>query len=212
MRSLTLLAVFAAFALGSAAPASAAPFSPELEADYAAALAWWGVSSPPLCATVIRELEPTDFQHEGAIARSTQPADPWGGACYMTVFQDGLDNLRREFGSGADCAIAITIRHEVGHLLGYSHSDDPTSIMHSPAPRSECIPPTSPPEPPSAPSEPLPTVQQPESVLPEAWREWRREKQQCLRQIRHASQHRPQPLCRVRLRARAEELRWLASA
>src|ERR1044072_6377529 len=48
-RMLALGGVLALLLCGSA---QAAPFPPELEADYAAALAWWGVSSPPQCASV----------------------------------------------------------------------------------------------------------------------------------------------------------------
>jgi len=192
-------------AVGLAGTAQAAPFTPELEADYSAALAWWGVTSPPLCSSVTREVEPTDFQGEHAVARSTQP-DPagWGGACSMTVFEDGLANLRAIYGSGASCAIAITIRHEVGHLLGYGRSEDPTNIMHEPSPKTECIP-ALPPAP--AATQPKGTVEEERERIGQYWAEWRKDRFRCKRRLRRH----PKSICMRFVKAQAAQLRELSS-
>lgn len=101
-----------------AGSAQAAPFTPELNADYAAAQAWWGVSSPPLCSSVTKELLPTDPLGDGA--RATQPAtlEP----CQLIVYENAVR---------PGCWEEMEIRHEVGHLLGYGHSTDPLSIMNA---------------------------------------------------------------------------------
>lgn len=106
-------------ALLGAGSAQAAPFTPELEADYNAALAWWGVSSPPLCSSVTEELLLTDPMGEGG-ARATQPSalEP----CRLMVFEDAMR---------PGCWEEMEIRHEVGHLLGYAHNPDPLSIMNA---------------------------------------------------------------------------------
>lgn len=110
-------------ALVAVPAASAAPFTPELEADYAASLAWWGVSSPSQCATVTREVVATDpyaaIDGPDAAARATQPAPGESGlACRLEVFAD-----RETTG----CVEAMEIRHEVGHLTGHGH--EATGIM-----------------------------------------------------------------------------------
>lgn len=110
-------------ALVAVPAAGAAPFTPELEADYAAALSWWGVTSPPQCASVTREVVPTDpfvaIDGPDAAARATQPAPgEVGVACDLYVFAD-----RETTG----CVEEAEIRHEVGHLTGHGH--EATGIM-----------------------------------------------------------------------------------
>lgn len=110
-------------ALVLAGSAQAAPFTPELEADYEAALAWWGVSTPPQCASVTRELLSSEDPYgERVAARATQPAP---GAtevdCFVYVFASQLPE--------SDCIREMIVRHEVGHLLGFGHSDNPRNIM-----------------------------------------------------------------------------------
>jgi len=121
----TLVAVVALFGLTGTAQAD--PFDSTLEAEYGAALAFWGVSAPPQCEEVRKEVVPTDpwsIPGEGGVARATQP--PPGvvySYCTLWVFAD-------KFPPGA-CLQQETMNHEVGHLLGHGHSEDLANIMYS---------------------------------------------------------------------------------
>jgi|GEM_PF-4500004 len=113
----------------------AAPFTPELEADYQAALAWWGVPAPSQCASVAREILLTgDPEGEGVAERATQPEPGETGVeCRIRLFEPAL---AQQFPSA--CEKEATIRHAVGHLLGYGHSTDPASIMNPARLNSAC--------------------------------------------------------------------------
>ncbi len=107
--------------------AQAEPFNPTLEAEYGAALAFWGVSAPPQCEEVRKTILPTDpwstVAGEGGAAAATQPPPgvtyEW---CELTVFAD-------KFPTGP-CLQQEAMNHEVGHLLGLGHSEDLTNIMY----------------------------------------------------------------------------------
>ncbi len=113
--------------LSLAGTAQAEPFTPTYEAEYAAALAFWGVSSPPQCEEVRLSVLPTDtgatIAGDGGAAEATQPPPgvtyEW---CELKVFADN-------FPTGA-CLQQVTMDHEVGHLLGYGHSEDITNVMY----------------------------------------------------------------------------------
>jgi hypothetical protein len=127
-QSFALAAIVALVSLlALAGPAHAEPFNPTLEAEYQSALAFWGVSAPPQCEEVRKEVLPTDpwatVPDEGAAADAFQPVPgttyEW---CELNVFAD-------KFPTGA-CLQQETMDHEVGHLLGNGHSEDVTNIMY----------------------------------------------------------------------------------
>jgi hypothetical protein len=124
--SVLALCLVASLALAGRAQADE-PFTPTLEAEYAAALAYWGVSSPPQCEEVRRVVLPTDpgstVADGGGAAAATQPAT---GATYTWC---ELDVFADKFPTGA-CLQQEAMNHEVGHLLGYGHSEDTTNIMY----------------------------------------------------------------------------------
>jgi hypothetical protein len=126
---------FAVVALAAPGAAQAAePFTPELEADYTAALAWWGISSPPQCATVVREILPTNpfpEKREDAAMVATQPEPGKTQVfCQIVVFEDIYRATKTTFPVTAGCIIEHEMRHEVGHLTGLGHSDDPNDVMY----------------------------------------------------------------------------------
>lgn len=106
----------------SAADAQATPPTPEVEADYAAAVAWWGGPSTQ-CTTITLEMQPTDFEGEGKTARATQPRPGEIVACTIWIFED-------KWSAESTCEREMVLRHEVGHTRGLGHDEtDPASIM-----------------------------------------------------------------------------------
>lgn len=125
--TLKVLAVCLVAFLAFAGKARAEPFSPTLEAEYGAALAFWGVSAPPQCGEVGLVALPTDpwstVAGEGGAASATQPAPG------VTIPRCELQVYGDKFPTGS-CLQQEAMDHEVGHLLGYGHSEDLTNIMY----------------------------------------------------------------------------------
>jgi hypothetical protein len=87
----------------------------DLQQEYVNAVAWWG-SAPTWCATVEVTTQPGNSDREAGHADiPLHPNDDCG-----IVVDDNL----------SACELTVIMRHETGHLLGYSHSSDPNSVMY----------------------------------------------------------------------------------
>jgi len=105
--------------------APAAPFTPELEADYAYAEQWWGGAQPVGCTTrLTRELKTEEeIEARGRVLRT------WSG---QVEDGDYKEECRVYIAEGLEaCEQREVVVHEYGHLIGLHHNDDPASIMYS---------------------------------------------------------------------------------
>jgi hypothetical protein len=107
--------------LGFAAPAAAAPFTPELRLAYGLAVQHWGIL-PAGCSSLDRQIVPNE-ELPDALAEASQPEPGEVIPCFLYI--------RAELANPTNfiraCAV---IRHEVGHLEGFGHSPDPRNIMY----------------------------------------------------------------------------------
>lgn len=116
-RSLT---VSLAVLLALAAPARAAPFTPELERAYSTALRFWH-TTPSNCKSLDREIVADAAMPEQAEGWATIADEPTPCVLWLRRTLAGPRWIERA------CAVLI---HEVGHLLGYQHSADPANVMY----------------------------------------------------------------------------------
>jgi hypothetical protein len=122
-----LLAVLVLLAVG-ASDAQAAPFTRGLNFSYEFAVKWWG-QEPQACASIDKEVVASGSLNED-VAEATMPSlsvPPHSVNCILR-FTSELAPLNEIEQS---CIIMI---HEVGHLLGHHHTDNPRSPMYAPGP------------------------------------------------------------------------------
>jgi hypothetical protein len=106
--------------LALAAPAGAAPFTPELERAYNTALRFWH-TEPGNCTSLGREIVADAAMPEETEGWATIATEPTPCVLYVQRTLAAPRNFERA------CAVMI---HEVGHLLGYEHSADPRNVMY----------------------------------------------------------------------------------
>jgi hypothetical protein len=115
--------VLALAALCAASPAAASvPVEgpPSLLTPYAEALAAWGQEPTGRCDSVALSEGQTPILPTQAGAREASAYAYFGTRACRIIIHPGI----------AACALPLLMEHEVGHLLGYEHSADPTSVMY----------------------------------------------------------------------------------
>lgn len=120
MRHLRATIAAAAVALAVAAPCQAAPFTPELNRAYNVAVRFWH-QAPSNCTSLDREI----------VADAAMPEESEGWATIASEPTPCVLFIRRTLAAPRwferACAVLI---HEVGHLLGFQHSEDPANVMY----------------------------------------------------------------------------------
>lgn len=106
--------------LAAATPCSAAPFTPELERAYDTAVRFWHVE-PSNCESLDREIVDDAAMPEEAEGWATIANEPTPCILYLRR------TLAKPIMWVRACGVLI---HEVGHLLGFEHSDDPANVMY----------------------------------------------------------------------------------
>lgn len=131
-RLLKRLAVTVALLIAMAVPATAqaAPFPPRLNFAYSLAIDYWG-QTPQACASIDKQIVPagslgnplSGFAISG---RATQPSDdapPASVNCILWIDRAYAEPIIFDL----LCAVMV---HNVGHLLGKEHSEDPADVMN----------------------------------------------------------------------------------
>ncbi|HEY8083418.1 MAG TPA: hypothetical protein VIE64_07685 [Solirubrobacterales bacterium] len=130
------LAVTVALLVVLAVPATAqaAPFPSRLNFAYSLAIDYWG-QTPQACASIDKQIVPagslgnplTGFAISGRATQPATSAPPGSVNCVLLIDRAYAEPIIFDL----LCAVMV---HNVGHLLGKEHSEDPGDAMHESIP------------------------------------------------------------------------------
>jgi hypothetical protein len=103
--------------------AQARPFGPSEKAMYWLAVDYWGGKEPPLCDRIVLQVAEPINMFPGYLGESNQPRSR-EEICVSNISTTVIDRNDPYI----TCRVIV---HEVGHLLGYGHSDDPADVMYA---------------------------------------------------------------------------------
>jgi hypothetical protein len=116
------------------AAAQAAPFPPRLNFAYDLAIDYWG-QTPQACASIDKQIVPagslgnplSGFAISGRATQPAADAAPGSVGCILWIDRAYAEPIIFDL----LCAVMV---HNVGHLLGKEHHEDPANPMHEDIP------------------------------------------------------------------------------
>lgn len=118
--TLLRLAFILAFFMILPSNALGADFGSLEDHAYEQAITYWG-KEPMACGSLVKNVELLPPNQAGKATQPSPSTLAGSAACSITISTTTTAN---------PALLCVVMIHEVGHLIGLSHSDDPTNVMY----------------------------------------------------------------------------------